>query len=84
MVREALVTRGTLDAPLISTREVFRVAVVEGDAAVILAHNHPSVDPFPSPDDWAVTCQIAQAGRMLGIPVLDHVIGTAECIPRYS
>jgi DNA repair protein RadC len=47
---------------------VFRVAVVEGAAAVILAHNHPSVDPSPSPDDWAVTRQIAQAGRMLGIP----------------
>ena len=41
---------------------------------VILAHNHPSGDPSPSPDDWAVTRQIAEAGRTLGIPVLDHVI----------
>ena len=74
VVREALVTRGTLDASLISPREVFRLAVVEGAAAVILAHNHPSGDPSPSPDDWAVTRQISEAGRMLGIPVLDHVI----------
>jgi len=74
VVREALVTRGTLDASLISPREVFRLAVVEGAAAVILVHNHPSGDPSPSPNDWAVTRQIAEAGRTLGIPVLDHVI----------
>jgi DNA repair protein RadC len=74
VLREVLVTRGTLDASLISPREVFRLAVVEGAAAVILAHNHPSGDPTPSPDDRAVTRQIAEAGRALGIPVLDHVI----------
>ena len=74
VVREVCVTRGTLDASLISPREVFRLAVVEGAAAVILAHNHPSGDPAPSPDDRAVTRQIAEAGRALGIPVLDHVI----------
>jgi DNA repair protein RadC len=74
VLREALLTRGTLDASLVSPREVFRLAVVEGAAAVILAHNHPSGDPAPSPDDRAVTRQIAEAGRALGIPVLDHVI----------
>jgi DNA repair protein RadC len=74
VLREALVTRGTLDASLITPREVFRLAVLEGAAAVILVHNHPSGDPTPSPDDRAVTRQIAEAGRALGIPVLDHVI----------
>jgi DNA repair protein RadC len=74
VIREVLVTRGTLDASLITPREVFRVAVVEGAAAVILVHNHPSGDPTPSPDDRAVTRQIAEAGHALGIPVLDHVI----------
>ncbi len=74
ILREVLVTRGTLDASLISPREVFRLAVLEGAAAVILAHNHPSGDPTPSPDDRAVTRQIVEAGRALGIPVLDHVI----------
>jgi DNA repair protein RadC len=74
LLREVLVTRGTLDASLITPREVFRLAVLEGAAAVILVHNHPSGDPTPSPDDRASTRQLAQAGRALGIPVLDHVI----------
>lgn len=74
VLREVLVTLGTLDASLVAPREVFRLAVVEGAAAVILVHNHPSGDPTPSPDDRAVTRQIAEAGRALGIPVLDHVI----------
>lgn len=74
VVREVLVTRGILDASLIHPREVFRVAVAEGAAAVILAHNHPSGDPTPSAEDRAVTRQMVQAGRALGIPVLDHVV----------
>jgi DNA repair protein RadC len=74
VLREVLVTRGTLDASLVSPREVFRPAVLEGAAAVILVHNHPSGDPTPSADDRAVTRQIAEAGRALGIPILDHVI----------
>ena len=74
VLRDALVTRGTLDASLIAPREVFRLGVLEGAAAVILVHNHPSGDPTPSPDDRAVTRQLVAAGRALGIPVLDHVI----------
>jgi DNA repair protein RadC len=72
--REVLVTRGTLDAALIHPREVFRPAVAEGAAAVVLVHNHPSGDPAPSPEDRAVTRQLAAAGRAVGIPVLDHVV----------
>ena len=74
VLREALVTRGTLDASLVTPREVLRLALIEGAAAVILVHNHPSGDPTPSPDDRAVTRQIAEAGRAIGIPILDHVI----------
>lgn len=74
VIREVAVTRGILDASLIHPREVFRVAVVEGAAGVILVHNHPSGDPTPSPEDRAVTRQLAEAGRALGIPVLDHVV----------
>lgn len=74
IVREVLVTRGTLDAALIHPREVFRPAVAEGAAGVILVHNHPSGDPTPSPEDRAVTRQLAEAGRTVGIPVLDHVV----------
>lgn len=74
VVREVLVTRGTVDASLIHPREVFRPAVGEGASGVILVHNHPSGDPTPSPEDRVVTRQLAEAGRSLGIPVLDHVV----------
>ena len=74
VVREVLVTRGTVDASLIHPREVFRPAVSEGASGVILVHNHPSGDPTPSAEDRAVTRQLAEAGRALGIPVLDHVV----------
>ncbi len=74
VLREVAVTRGILDASLVHPREVFRLAVAEGAAGVILVHNHPSGDPAPSAEDRAVTRQLAEAGRALGIPVLDHVI----------
>jgi len=74
VTREVLVTRGTLDSALIHPREVFRPAVAEGAAGVILVHNHPSGDPTPSAEDRAVTIQLARAGIALGIPVLDHVV----------
>jgi DNA repair protein RadC len=72
--RETMVTRGTLDASLIHPREVFRQAILERAAAVVLVHNHPSGDPTPSGEDRAVTRQLADAGKAVGIPVLDHVI----------
>jgi DNA repair protein RadC len=74
VIRDVLVTRGILDASLIHPREVFKPAIVESAAAVILVHNHPSGDPTPSAEDRAVTRQLAAAGRSVGIHVLDHVI----------
>ncbi|MEJ2540610.1 MAG: DNA repair protein RadC, partial [Gemmatimonadota bacterium] len=74
VLREVLVTRGILDASLIHPREVFRPAIEAGAAALILVHNHPSGDPTPSPEDRAVTRQLVEAGRTLGVPVLDHVV----------
>jgi DNA repair protein RadC len=74
VVREVAVTRGILDASLIHPREVFRTVIVEGAAGIILVHNHPSGDPTPSPEDRAITRQLSEAGRALGIPVLDHVV----------
>jgi len=74
VIRDVLVTRGILDASLIHPREVFRTAIVESAAGVILVHNHPSGDPTPSREDRAVTVQLSSAGRAIGIPVLDHVI----------
>ncbi len=74
VIRDVLVTRGILDASLIHPREVFRAAIVESAAGVILVHNHPSGDPTPSQEDRAVTRQLVSAGSAVGIPVLDHVI----------
>ena len=72
--RDITVTRGILNSSLVHPREVFREAIAERAAAVILVHNHPSGDPAPSPDDRTVTEQLAAAGRVLDIPVHDHVI----------
>jgi DNA repair protein RadC len=74
VLRTHLVTRGVLDASLVHPREVFRPAIQESAAALILVHNHPSGDPGPSPEDRAVTRHLAEAGTALGIHVLDHVI----------
>ena len=72
--RDILVTRGILNSSLVHPREVFREAIAERAAAIVLVHNHPSGDPTPSPDDRAVTEQLVAAGRLLDIPVHDHVI----------
>ena len=67
-------TRGVLNSSLVHPREVFRVALALGAAGIILAHNHPSGDPTPSADDRAVTRQRVEAGRVLDVPVYDHVV----------
>lgn len=74
VIRDVIVTRGILDASLIHPREVFRPAILASAASVILVHNHPSGDPTPSPEDRAVSRQLADAGRAVGIRVLDHVV----------
>jgi DNA repair protein RadC len=74
MERDITVTRGILTSSLVHPREVFREAIAERAAAVILVHNHPSGDPTPSADDRLVTEQLVAAGRLLDIPVHDHVI----------
>jgi DNA repair protein RadC len=68
------VSQGLLDTCPAHPREVFREAILAACANVILAHNHPSGDPAPSGEDIRLTKQLVQAGRMVGIPVLDHVI----------
>ena len=67
-------TRGLLDSALVHPREVFRVAIAAGAAGIIVAHNHPSGDATPSPEDRAVTRGLVEAGRLLDIPLYDHVI----------
>jgi len=72
--RDVLVSRGVLDGSLVHPREVFRPAITEAAAGIVLVHNHPSGDPSPSSEDRAVTRQMTAAGALLGIPVLDHLI----------
>ena len=74
VIRELVVTRGTVDTSLIHPREVFRAAVADAASAVILVHNHPSGDPTPSREDRDVTRQLVEAGKIVGIPVIDHII----------
>ena len=68
------VSVGSLTASIVSPREVFKPAIVGNAAAVLLAHNHPSGDPAPSPEDIELTKRLRDAGELLGIRVLDHVI----------
>ncbi len=65
---------GTLNASLAHPRECFKEAIRQSSAAVIFVHNHPSGDPSPSPEDISLTRQLVEAGKLLGIEVLDHVI----------
>ncbi len=69
-----LVSVGGLSASMAHPREVFKAAVRKNAHAMVLVHNHPSGDPTPSPDDLAVTRRLVDAGRLLGIEVLDHII----------
>ena len=72
--RDVLVSRGILNSSLVHPREVFREAIAERAASLVLVHNHPSGDPTPSADDRAVTQQLVAAGRLLDIPIQDHVV----------
>lgn len=72
------VTRGLVDASLVSPREVFQAALTTGAAQIMVFHNHPSGDPHPSGADHAVTRKLQEAGRLMEIPLLDHVVVGAK------
>jgi DNA repair protein RadC len=72
--------KGNVSSSQVRVAEVFRGAVIENAPSIIIAHNHPSEDPTPSPDDVAVTRAIVQAGRLLNVEVLDHLV---ICRDRY-
>lgn len=74
LIREREIYVGTLNATTVSARDIFRHALEEGAASVILFHNHPSGDPAPSAEDLQFTKQIRDAGVLLGVEVLDHLI----------
>ncbi|MGQ9657992.1 MAG: RadC family protein [Fimbriimonadales bacterium] len=74
VLRIETISIGTLDSSLVHPREVYRAAVREGAACWIAVHNHPSGDPTPSPEDIAITKRLKEAGELLGIVLLDHLI----------
>ena len=74
VIRDFTVSQGSLTVSIVHPREVFNLAVRESAAAVIFVHNHPSGDSQPSSEDYALTQRLLEAGEILGIRVLDHVV----------
>ncbi len=74
IISRAQISEGSLNQSIVHPREVFNAAVRASAAAVILLHNHPTGDPTPSPEDLEVTRRLCEAGQLLGIKVLDHII----------
>ena len=74
VLKEICISEGSLTASIVHPREVFAPVVRESAAAVLLVHNHPSGDPTPSPEDRELTRRLAEAGRIMGVKVLDHVV----------
>lgn len=76
----SVVSMGSLDKTVVSVREVFKTAILANANSIILFHNHPSGNFLPSREDRAVTQMVCKAGKLLGIPVLDHIIvGKSDC-----
>ena len=74
VIKEVRVSEGTLNASLVHPREVFRNAILESAASIIVMHNHPSGEVQPSTEDRMITKKLVEAGKIMGIPVLDHII----------
>jgi DNA repair protein RadC len=74
VMRSRTVSVGDLSSSIVHPREVFAEAIRHGAASLIVAHNHPSGDPNPSPEDIAVTRRLAEGGELLGIELLDHIV----------
>lgn len=79
LLREVQVSEGSLNASIVHPREVFAPVVRESAAAVLLVHNHPSGDPTPSREDLELTGRLREAGELMGVRVLDHVIIGRGC-----
>lgn len=78
LVREVVVSMGSLNASIVHPREVYKPALACSAAAIVIAHNHPSGDPAPSREDHEVTRALSEAGQLLDIPLHDHVIIGAD------
>ena len=74
IIKVRSITKGLVNRTLIHPREIFRPAIMDNSAAIIIAHNHPSGNSEPSTEDIAITTRLKDAGILLGIEVLDHLI----------
>ncbi len=74
VIAQETLSIGSLNASIVHPREVFRAAIKYGSASIVCAHNHPSGDPAPSPEDIAITKRLVESGRIVGIDVLDHIV----------
>lgn len=79
-----VVSMGTIDACLVTGRELFKSAILSNAASVILVHNHPSGDYHPSREDKVITAKISAGGKLLGIDVVDHIIVAGNSGEYYS
>jgi DNA repair protein RadC len=84
LIKEVFISEGTLDASVVHPRDVFKEALLEPAAGVILIHNHPSGNPSPSEEDLRITKQLVEAGRLLGIRVYDHIILAGESYRSFA
>jgi len=73
-IKREIISVGTLNTNLVHPREVFEPAIKNNAAQIIIAHNHPSGDSEPSPEDVAITKRLIEAGKILGIDILDHIV----------
>ncbi len=78
LLREVKISEGSLTASIVHPREVFSAVVRESAAALLLVHNHPSGDPTPSREDREITARLREAGELMGVRVLDHIVIAAE------
>jgi DNA repair protein RadC len=74
VIRQHLVSLGLVGESLVAPREVFRPAIRDAAAGVILVHNHPSGDPTPSPEDIAATARLDEVAATIGIRLVDHIV----------
>jgi len=74
LIKAKVITIGTVNNVMVHPREVFWEAIIKNAASIVLAHNHPSGNTFPSEQDERITEQLCEASKIMGIPILDHVI----------
>lgn len=74
ILRQEVISIGSLNANIVHPREVFRTACLVSASSIIVAHNHPSGDPTPSSEDIELTKKLVESGKIIGITVIDHVI----------